>query len=90
MTSGNKTFFLRLKKYQSSYPAEVRSEIFLRVSLSAKGVLKFGGKYFRSATTFSRAWVSESENFTKISRQNQRDQRKKTQISRCWGVPLTK
>ena len=53
---------------QSSHPAGVRREIFLRF-FSAKGVAKFGVKFWWNflRSTFCRAWVSESENFTKIS-----------------------
>ena len=43
---------------QSSYPAEVRSEHFLR-SFSAEGVVKFWSHFL--CATFSKVWVSNSE-----------------------------
>ena len=82
-------YLFSTSKYQSSYPAEVRSEQIFRFLCQRRREIWNETLEKFSRVTFSRVWVSEAEKITKISRQKRREKQKKfKQISLCWGVAL--
>ena len=75
--------------FQSSYPAEVRRDFFLRFSLpkvSWNLAWNFG-ELFRA--TFSRVWVCEGKFHQNVMSKTVWETENFMQISLCWGAALT-